>query len=138
MAVADTPGLVNFPNNNGTIIIGNEVVFYDTSNKNDLPFPLLTSMQRGIDTSVFGDTTAVSHNSGTEVQLLDAAHGFVYDTQYIGDEDVWGTPQIRSKDRTAPALAVKRPDGAFVQTIVDARLSVLPEQYMDAINLGVR
>jgi hypothetical protein len=132
MAVAS---IDSFQNSRHLIVMDNEVMAY-TGKTADTPYPILNSLERGLsEAPEFGATTATSHVTGTEVQLYDT---ITFNSPYFSNETTIGTPFVISKDRQAPAITLKSNVGVGVGGTVDVRLSVLPEQYMDDVNLNTR
>jgi hypothetical protein len=127
--------IASFQNSRHIIIMDNEVMAY-TGKTADTPWPILNSLERGVDTAAeFGNTTAASHVINTEIQLYDT---ITFNAPYFSNETTIGTPFVISKDRQAPAITLKSNVGLGVGGTVDVRLSVLPEQYMDSTNLNTR
>lgn len=125
----------NFQNSRHLIVMDNEVMAY-TGKTSGIPYPTLNSLERGLsEAPEFGATTATYHVIETEVQLYDS---ITFNQPYFTNDTVIGTPFVISKDRQAPAITLKSNAGISVGGTVDARLSVLPEQYMDNTNLGTR
>lgn len=125
----------NFQNSRHLIVMDNEVMAY-TGKTADTPWPILNSLERGLsEAPEFGATVAAGHVIDTEVQLYDS---ITFNAPYFTNETTIGTPFVISKDRQAPAITLKSNVGLGVGGTVDARISVLPEQYMDNTNLGTR
>ena len=128
--------IADFQNSRHLIVLDNEVMAYTGKSSQSPPWPNLLSLERGLsEAPEFGATVAASHANETEVQLYET---ITFNQPYVNNETVIGTPFVISKDRFAPTISLKSNIGIGVGGTVDARLSVLPEQYMDSTNLGTR
>lgn len=133
LAVTSVTG---FPNNTHLVVVDQEVIEISGRDANNTPYPILNVSGRGVDsTPEFGNTSPATHAVDTEVQLYDT---IVFNDLYVRIEDIIGTPFVISKDRTAPAITLKNNVGASVGGTIDARITVLPEQFMDQTNLNTR
>jgi hypothetical protein len=133
MAVGSISG---FQNSRHLIVMDNEVMAYTGHSSSSPPWPVLNNLERGLDTAPeFGNTSPTFHLIETEVQLYET---ITFNAPYFTNDVIIGTPFVISKDRQAPAITLKSNVGLGVGGTVDVRLSVLPEQYMDEVNLNTR
>jgi hypothetical protein len=123
-----------FSSSGGNIRINNESLSYATANTSVNP-NRLEQVTRGVTTTQFGVSTANLHLAGSEVFPIDSINFDVryFETQAIGI----AVPYVGRKE-PAPTLILRDASGAPTNTVFDARLSVLPEQFMDDRNLGTR
>jgi len=118
------------------VVLDDEVIEISAVDAGAVPFPLLFIAARGVDsTAEFGNTSPQSHAENTEVQLYSS---MIFNTRYFAIQENIPQPLIINKDRTAPVFVLKDNNGNSIGGQVDVTLTVLPEQYMDNTNLGVR
>lgn len=123
--------VADFPNT-GTLRVGLENMTYTTANVAGNRFEGVT---RAATVTSFGSSLASTHPAGMSVELLD----YVTFANYFEDQIAGSTfGYVGYKTRYAPSVAIKDYYGTSVNGVFDAKISVLPEQYMDGVNLGVR
>jgi hypothetical protein len=119
----------------GNIRVRNETMNFTTANTTAFP-NRLEGLSRAYTTTQFGTSTANSHAAGSEVSLISSISNALYFEQTATTTSAIAF--IGSKDRTQPVVVIKDSNNAIIDCVFDARLKVLPEQYMDKTNLGVR
>jgi hypothetical protein len=119
----------------GDIRINDESLSYATANVAVSP-NRLEEVVRGVSTGTFGVNAANLHVIGSQVfpiEQLDLTVKY-FDTEAIST----AIPYITSKSAAAPSIVLRDAQGDTTTGVVDVRLSVLPEQFMDDRNLGTR
>ena len=119
----------------GNIRVRNETMNFTTANTTASP-NRLEGLTRGYTTTQFGTSTANTHAAGSEVSLISSISSALYFER--SSTTTSSIAFVGSKDRTSPTVVVQDLTGSVIDGVFDARLKVLPEQYMDSTNLGTR
>lgn len=119
----------------GNIRVRNETMRFTTANTTASPHRL-EGITRGYTTTQFGTSTANTHPAGSEVSLISTISSALYFEK--SSTTTSAIAFVGSKDRTEPTVVIQDLSHNVIDGVFDARLKVLPEQYMDSTNLGVR